>query len=63
MKTGHPGRMKDPTPEEIAEACRLIRATWSVEERRRRAGFLPTFVEFNPIIEGTRRKHAERFTI
>lgn len=37
MKKGHPNRAKDPTPDEIAEACRRIRSTWSADETERRS--------------------------
>tara|TARA_B100000073_G_scaffold81024_1_gene61656 strand:- start:281 stop:514 length:234 start_codon:yes stop_codon:yes gene_type:complete len=29
--------MKDPSPEEIAKACRKIRSKWSEQEHRRRS--------------------------
>lgn len=34
-----PRRPLDPTPEEIAEACRQIRMEWDESEFHRRAGY------------------------
>jgi len=41
MKNGHPARVSDPTPEEIAAACRRIRETWTAEERQQRLSINP----------------------
>lgn len=32
--------MADPTPQEIQDACQVIRMTWDEREYQRRAGFI-----------------------
>lgn len=46
-----------PTPEQIAEACKAIQATWTPEERRKRAMHISGEVvtrKFPPLLLGIR---------
>ena len=43
-KTGN--RPRNPTPDEIAAACREIQSTWTDEERNARAGVSPRLLTF-----------------